>query len=119
MNTEASKLLSKIEDWSQADRENRAAAVALSDDKTGNYYIHYAGPATEIGKCVYAIMKEDLETAMAIYAATTLFAHKNFPQDFIDYTNANCARIAALREEGKSSDEIRKIMLSQKNESNN
>lgn len=36
MNTEASILLSKIEAWSQADLENRAAAVALSDDKTGN-----------------------------------------------------------------------------------
>lgn len=110
MNTEASKLLSKLEGWFAADLENRAAAVALSDDKTGNYYVHYAGPVNKIAKCVNAIMEDDLETAMGIYIAATLFAHKNLAKEFIEDTNANCARVAALRKAGKSSDEIHDIM---------
>lgn len=118
MNSEASKLLSTIERWSQTDIENRAAAVALSDDKTGNYYVHYAGPVNKIAKCVNALMENDLQTAAAIYAIATLFAHKNFPQSFIDDTNANCARIAELRAEGKTVDEIRES-LTEYYESNN
>ncbi|MFG6385459.1 MAG: hypothetical protein K1V80_03135 [Muribaculaceae bacterium] len=63
-------------------------------------------------------MEDDLQTAAAIYGAMTLFAHKTFSQSFIDYTNANCARVAELRKKGKNGDEIRKI-LTEYYESNN
>ncbi|MCM1438986.1 MAG: hypothetical protein NC131_07215 [Roseburia sp.] len=113
MKTEANHIINTVESWSKADRENRAAAVCLSDRTSGNYYIHYAGHSGEIGKCVHAIMCEDPETAFAIFAAVTVFAHKNFPAELIASVNTNAARIAALREQGKSDDEIRDIMLNE------
>lgn len=103
-------LLKEIEKWSQADRENRVAAVSLSDKKTKQYYIHYAGHMNDIGKCVHAIMEEDPETAFGIFSAVTVFAHKNFKAEVIEHVNRMAEQIAELREKGLSSQEIYEVL---------
>lgn len=40
---DAKQLINKCEQWSKEDRNNHRAAVILSDAKTQQYYIHYAG----------------------------------------------------------------------------
>lgn len=107
----ANDIIANAERWSKSDPENHAAAVVLRDDKTKQSYIHYCGMPNEIGKAVVELMNEDAEIAFAIFGAVTVTAHKMFPDEVISGINDASRKIADLRRNGATNEDVEREML--------
>lgn len=99
----ATEIINKCEAWSKEDRINHRAAVILSDAKTQQYYIHYAGDGRDMAHLVTALMQEDEEYAHDIFAAAMVYAKKHIEQTEIDKITKVAEAIAEVRrEQGKT-----------------
>nr|DAL02867.1 MAG TPA: hypothetical protein [Caudoviricetes sp.] len=107
----ATEIINAAETWSKNDLENHSSAVILRDETSGNVAIHYAGMPNEIAKCVVALMAEDSDIAVAIFASVTVTAYKNFPEEIVTGVNEASSKIAYLRRSGATDADIEKIML--------
>lgn len=107
----ATDIIANAERWSKSDPENHAAAVILRDDNTKQSYIHYCGMPNEIAKAVVELMNEDAEIAFAIYGAVTVTGHKMFPDDVISGINNAARKIADMRRNGATDEEVEREML--------
>lgn len=107
----ATDIIANAERWSKSDLENHAAAVVLRDDNTKQSYIHYCGMPNEIGKAVVELMNEDAEIAFAIFGAVTVTGHKMFSDDLISDINDASRKIADLRRNGATDEDVEREML--------
>lgn len=107
----ANDIIAIAEQWTKSDPDNHVSAVILCDKSQKNYYVHFGGFANEIAKAVTVLMDEDPEIGIAIFGAVTCMGHKMLTPEIIQSVNANSAKIAELRRNGATDDEVQKIML--------
>ncbi|MBD5083086.1 MAG: hypothetical protein HDT34_02810 [Clostridiales bacterium] len=107
----ANEILDIAESWSNSDLEHRTAVVVLRDDNSGKSYFHYAGAPTDIAKAVVDLMRADEAFAHTIFAAVTLTAHKSLPLEEIEHFNSAAQRIADMRRNGATHDEIERELF--------
>lgn len=100
---DAKQLINKCEQWSKEDRNNHRAAVILSDAKTQQYYIHYAGDGRDMAHLVTALMSEDEEYAHDIFAAALVYAKKHIAPEEIKKLTMVAEAIAEVRREQNKS----------------
>ena len=107
----AQELLDVAEQWSRSDLEHHTTVVVLRDDNSGKSYFHYAGAPTDIAKAVVDLMRADEAFAHTIFAAVTLTAHKSLPLEEIKHVNSAAQRIADMRRNGATDEEINLVLF--------